>query len=373
MARAEDQPWRRPAPSFLPATAVLELTYRCNHACRFCSCPWFAPGGSFDVRPELGLSEWKGLIDTLCRMGVCNLSFTGGEPLLKEGLLDLIAHAAAAQTEHIETEGGRLVARRAPPHLYLISNAKAMSDGVIDACRRHGVNLMLSLPGLSAYGDLTQGGMTPDHVLSWLAKAHAAGVTTTVGVTVTRPNAHELYETIASALLAGADSLLLNRFLPGGRGLAHAADLALTAPQLRAALDTAEEVLVKAGRYGALGTEVPACVVDPARFARLKVGTRCGAATGFFVIDPSGYVRTCNHSPLRLLHASRIDELPADPYWRRFALREYLPAACGGCPRAGGCDAGCREAAHIVRGAPDALDPIMTGVGSTWQPEAPHA
>ena len=28
--------------TLLPSVAVLEMTYRCNHACRFCSCPWFA-------------------------------------------------------------------------------------------------------------------------------------------------------------------------------------------------------------------------------------------------------------------------------------------------------------------------------------------
>ena len=37
-----DSTTRRLAPSFLPATAVLEMTYRCSHACLFCSCPWFA-------------------------------------------------------------------------------------------------------------------------------------------------------------------------------------------------------------------------------------------------------------------------------------------------------------------------------------------
>ncbi|HEY3444957.1 MAG TPA: hypothetical protein VGK67_01285 [Myxococcales bacterium] len=34
----------RLAASFLPRTAVLEMTYRCNHVCLFCSCPWSAPG-----------------------------------------------------------------------------------------------------------------------------------------------------------------------------------------------------------------------------------------------------------------------------------------------------------------------------------------
>ena len=45
----------RLAPSFLPATAVLEMTYRCNHACLFCSCPWYA--GAIPEDPEMPVAE----------------------------------------------------------------------------------------------------------------------------------------------------------------------------------------------------------------------------------------------------------------------------------------------------------------------------
>ena len=38
---------------------------------------------------------------------------------------------------------------------------------------------------------------------------------------------------------------------------------------------------------------------------------------GFFVIDPSGYVRTCNHSPQRPNDVSEIHKVKTHPYWRR--------------------------------------------------------
>ena len=62
--------------SILPSVAVLELTYRCNHACRFCSCPWF----SDMLKPgqEMGIDEWKRLIETYSNVGVSQFSFTGG-------------------------------------------------------------------------------------------------------------------------------------------------------------------------------------------------------------------------------------------------------------------------------------------------------
>ncbi|MCY3019217.1 MAG: radical SAM protein [Planctomycetota bacterium] len=348
----------RLAPSFLPTTAVLEMTYRCNHACLFCSCPWFAQGNGFDVREEMTADEWKALIRKLCRLGANNFAFTGGEPLLKDGLTDIVAGAAACTTEFIESENGALVSRHGPPKLYLLSNGKAMSQEILDLCKKYEMNLSLSLPGLATFAEHTAGG-DPQNVLQWFRRAHKLGVTTTVGVTVTRRNLHELYETIAEALLAGADTLLMNRFLPGGRGIRYAKDLSLDRAGITKMLDIAEDVLRTANRYGSVGTELPKCVVDESRYERLKVGTRCSAALSFFVVDPSGYVRACNHSPVRLQHVSEIEKVKDHPYWRRFVKKDYLPAQCAGCKAIGACDGGCREAAHIVGGEVDSPDPVL--------------
>ncbi len=353
----------RLARSFLPATAVLEVTYACNHACLFCSCPWFAPANAraenrMPIEPELSIADWKSLVAKLCDMGVTNLAFTGGEPLLKPGLPELIEFAATCEAEHVETEAGRLVARIASPRLYLLSNGKAMSAEILALCRKYAVHLSLSLPGLATFAEHTAGG-DARNVLAWFKRAKDAGVGTTVGVTVTRKNLFELYETIAEALLAGADSLLMNRFLPGGRGLAHAQELSLAREDIPRMLDEAEAVLRAANRRGSVGTELPKCLVDGTRYERLKVGTRCSAALDFFVVDPSGYVRACNHSPVRLGHVRAIESVKTHPYWKRFVMKDYLPAACRSCADRVRCDGGCREAAHIVGGAVDSLDPAL--------------
>jgi radical SAM protein with 4Fe4S-binding SPASM domain len=348
----------RLAPSFLPSTAVLEMTYRCNHACLFCSCPWYAEGNGFDVRPEMTVAEWKVVIQKVCTMGATNLAFTGGEPLLKEGIEEIIDFAAGCTAEHIRTDNGKLVSEWKAPNLYLLSNGKAMRTEILALCRRHRINLSMSLPGFTTFADHTQAGEARK-VLEWFRKAHEMGVTTTVGITVTRRNLYELYETLAEALLAGADTLLMNRFLPGGRGLRYARELTLSRDEITQMLDTAEGVLQTAKRYGSVGTELPKCIVDASRYQRLQVGTRCSAALSFFVIDPSGYIRTCNHSPVRLNHVSEIEKVKDHPYWKRFVAKDYLPKACGLCREIGSCDGGCREAAHIVGGELDSVDPVL--------------
>ena len=75
---------------------------------------------------------------------------------------------------------------------------------------------------------------------------------------VTKLNLPELYETISAALIAGADSLLLNRFLPGGRGLSHP-ELILTREEVRLAADIAEEVLSRVKRQGHFGMKWSDC------------------------------------------------------------------------------------------------------------------
>ena len=349
----------RLAPSFLPTTAVLEMTYHCNHACLFCSCPWYAEDNGFDIREELNTAQWKEVIRKLCDMGVCNIAFTGGEPLLRGDIVEIIEYAASCTTEHIETKDGSLVSRAAPPALFLLSNGKAMRQDIVDLCARHTINLSISLPGLTEFENHTQGG-DADNVLRWFQTAREHGVTTTVGITVTRKNLHELYETIGEALLAGADTLLMNRFLPGGRGIRYAEELQLNADEIVQMLDTAEEVLRIANRRGSVGTELPRCIMDEQKYTHLQVGTQCAAGRSFFVVDPSGYTRVCNHSPVRLNHVSEIEKLKDNPYWRQFVTKDYLPDACIACDRTDVCDGGCREAAHVVTGSPCGVDPVFS-------------
>jgi len=358
MTQSSDSAFSRQAPSFLPSTAVLEMTYRCNHRCLFCSCPWYAESNGFDIRPELTADEWISLIGQLCEMGVSRIAFTGGEPLIKEGVTDIISFAAECVTEHIDTEHGKLISQSGAPKLHLLTNGRSLNDDILALCRRHEVHLSLSLPGLTTFAYHTGGGDAAN-VLYWFKEAKNAGIGTTAGVTVTRKNLHELYNTISEAFIAGAGDLLMNRFLPGGRGLQFSDELSLRRDQIPVMLDTAEAVLTRANRRGHVGTELPKCVFDAARYTHLNVASRCSAGRDFFLVDPSGYVRVCNHSEVRLTHISQLNELKYHPYWKQFVQKDYLPSQCGHCEQILHCDGGCREAAHILTGSLKGADPAL--------------
>ena len=151
--------------------------------------------------------------------------------------------------------------------------------------------------------------------------------------------------------------MLINRFLPGGRGLSFQNELALNRKQLNGMLDITEKVLALSNRYGQVGTEIPLCAIDfPEKYKRLGFGTRCAAAKDFFVIDPAGQVRTCNHSPRVVGNVFDDDIIQDKAYWSIFANSNYHPVMCQTCKSISLCDCGCREVANILHQSPDAID-----------------
>ena len=73
-----------------PVRVILELTDRCNHACVYCfnSC-----SPSQDVLRELNTIQWKEIIKKLADMEVFEISFTGGEPFIREDIFELLEYA----------------------------------------------------------------------------------------------------------------------------------------------------------------------------------------------------------------------------------------------------------------------------------------
>ncbi len=323
----------------LPSVAALELTYRCNHKCLFCSCPWESEENY--KKDELFLEEWYSVVDILMKNGVESFTLTGGEPLMREDLTRLI--------DYILQRGASL---------NIISNGRKINDDFLDFIAKRRISICISIPGIETFMEHT-GIDNVEHVLSLFEKTKIRGIRTTANIAVTKKNLPELYENIAYALIKGADYVLLNRFLPGGRGLKNQEYL-LTKEETNQMLDIAEAVLAKSNKYGHVGTELPLCAIDhPEKYKHIQVSNLCSAAKGFCVVDPSGYLKVCNHSPVRVCRYDELDTLAQNEYWIRFRSRDYLPEMCKDCDKKDICDGGCREAAHVYYGRVDDVDPIF--------------
>jgi PqqA peptide cyclase len=79
------------APTFLPSIApplwlLAELTYRCPLHCPFC----YNPVGYAKDRTELSTEQWFDVMRQARRLGAAQLGFSGGEPLLRDDLEELV-------------------------------------------------------------------------------------------------------------------------------------------------------------------------------------------------------------------------------------------------------------------------------------------
>lgn len=328
--------------AILPSVAALELTYRCNHKCLFCSCPWEADEKY--LKEELTYSEWTEVIDILMSNGVSSFTLTGGEPLMRDDIRDII--------DYILNNGASL---------NVISNGRKITDDFLDFIAERKVSICISIPGIETFTEHT-GVDNVEHVLSLFEKTRSKGIQATANIAVTKKNLPELYENIAYALIKGADYVLLNRFLPGGRGLKNQEYL-LSKDETNQMLDIAEEVLSKANKYGHVGTELPLCAINnPENYKHIRVSNLCSAAKGFCIIDPSGYLKVCNHSPIRICKYNELDILESHAYWNAFRQTDYIPDMCKGCDKLDRCDGGCREAAHVYYGEITDMDPLFETV-----------
>src|SRR5579872_6652460 len=75
-----------------PLGLLAELTYRCPLGCPYCSNPTALRHDA----AELTTDEWQRVIREAAELGVLHVHFSGGEPLLHRGLVDLVSAARAA-------------------------------------------------------------------------------------------------------------------------------------------------------------------------------------------------------------------------------------------------------------------------------------
>ncbi len=66
-----------------------EGRWHCNQKCVHC----YAAGQLFSEENELSTEEWKKVLDILRKAGIPQVTFTGGEPTMREDLFELIKHA----------------------------------------------------------------------------------------------------------------------------------------------------------------------------------------------------------------------------------------------------------------------------------------
>jgi len=72
-----------------PWSCQIDLTYRCKLNCIHCYCK----EGRGDKDKELNAEEWKKILDEIQKEGCINITFTGGDPFIRDDFLDIYSYA----------------------------------------------------------------------------------------------------------------------------------------------------------------------------------------------------------------------------------------------------------------------------------------
>lgn len=116
-------------------------------------------------------------------------------------------------------------------------------------------------------------------------------------IVVNKLNFCDLRDTIALSAAMDMNSLLINRFLPGGAGVENAQKLSLNETELVEMLSTVEEACGDYGIPPLIGTPTPLCL-EGLRSYKFLLKEGCMAGKNLHcAIDPSGGMKVCNHSP----------------------------------------------------------------------------
>lgn len=89
-----------------PALGTLMVTYRCNFHCAMCDMPQKAANYVKEGWKEFDTLRFKEIIGEFARLGVPGIGFTGGEPLLREDIFELMAETKRlGMITHLNTNG----------------------------------------------------------------------------------------------------------------------------------------------------------------------------------------------------------------------------------------------------------------------------
>lgn len=323
-----------------PLSLIAELTHRCPLHCLYCSNP-------IEMRKaadELTTEDWERVFRQAAALGVLQLSLTGGEPLVRKDLAQLIASGRAAGLYvNMITSGVGLTEERLAElveagleHLQLsFQDLDEASANYIAGTKAHAIKLVLA-PVIRKFP-----------------------LAFTVNLVVHRMNLDRLEQFIAMAEELGPDRLEIAHVQYYGWALKNRSMLMPTEKQVHRSLEIVAEA--KERLRGRIKLES----VFPDYFGSFPKACVGGWGRQMMLIDPVGNALPCHAAAI--IPNLEFDNVRAhDLGWiwressafRRFRGDAWMPNACLECPRKEIDFGGCRCQAYLLTGDANAIDPV---------------
>lgn len=300
----------------LPVLSEIALTYRCQNKCVFCYAE--SPKRGAQVR-EMTTDEVKTIIDRIFDDAHCpTVSFTGGEPTLRDDLPELIRYA--------KSKGMRV---------NLITNGLQCSDGAyvnrLTAAGLDSAQVSLEGPDSQVHDRVVRHPGAFERTTKAVHLLRGAGIHTHTNTTICGSNrAHllELVDYIADELRS--EYLSMNVMISTGTALEHSEEQ-VTYTELGAIIEQLQERAAQKSVKLVWYSPTPYCLFNPVTHG---LGSKsCACVDGLLSVAPDGELLPCSS------YERGIGNLLSKPfvelwfsnqalYWRN---KRFLPPVCQSC------------------------------------------
>ena len=301
-------------------------TNACNMYCDHC----YRDAGC-KAEEELSTAEAKTLLEQIARANFKIMIFSGGEPLMRPDIVELVAYATSLGLRPVFGTNGTLITLEMAQKL---KDAGAMGMGIsLDSMDKEKHNQFRKFPG--AWEGAVQG----------MRNCRAVGLPFQIHTTVMEWNNHELEAWRDFAVGEGAVAHDFCVLVPTGRANT------IEAESLRA--EAYEETLTRImKKQQQVDIELkPTCAPQFLRIAdQMGLKTRfrrgCLAGTAYCIISPKGKVQPCAYLNMEL---GDVRQTPFDEIWKNSPVLNKLrtmeySGGCGSCQYKRACG-GCRARA----------------------------
>ena len=323
-----------------PLALIAEITHRCPLHCVYCSNPLELTSR----KEELATADWLRVFDEAAALGVLHLHLTGGEPLARPDLAELIEGARQVRLyTNLITSGVGLSRERLArlinaglDHIQLsFQDSKEDSANWIAGARAHAHKIELA---------------------TWI-RSHR--IAFTVNLVVHRQNIEHLEEMIVELEALHPDRMEIAHAQYYGWALQNRSALLPTREQLDGA------VAVVAAAKQRLRGKVRIDMVVPDYHARYPKACMGGWGRQLLLVDPAGRALPCHAAGvIPNMRFDNVREHTLDWIWQSseafqtFRGEDWMPEPCRSCERRKEDFGGCRCQAFLLTGDASAADPV---------------
>lgn len=329
--------------SHVPMWLLAELTYACPLQCPYCSNPLQLPASR---KQELSTEQWISVMQQARELGAVQLGFSGGEPLVRQDLEELIAKG---------TELGF--------YCNLITSAVGLTSARLHAIRDAGLNHMqISFQGSDRETNAEFGGSDSfEQKLQMTREAIAMGLPLGLNFVLHRGNIHQVEDFLLLAESLGAEFVELANTQYYAWAL-HNRDLLMPSKQQ---LDDARAATE---RFRAQHTgHMRVFFVSPDYYDDRPKKCSNGWGTTFITVTPEGDVLPCQSA--KVIDGLTFPSVKEDSLayiwhesdlFERYRGTDWMKEPCRTCPEREIDLGGCRCQAFLVTGDAAMADPVCS-------------